>query len=183
MTSQLATQAPTQYVKNPHSRYPSLRDELENGEFLLCPFGRAYSFGFHGPPDFIWRAYAFCQNRSIISRSATLHWFHGANGPLAYVITTKERILAGLKSQFRGEIVTNREVPLIRDEWLDGEEDNDPCVHRLEIDEEKVNSLAAERAYHFLTYDIINDPLMMTRASGIAPVYEVREERGEGIEE
>jgi hypothetical protein len=146
-----------------------IRLNEEIGQFLLSWYGNGYALGFAGDEDFIERCFNWTHNTGVISLNQRLEWFYGKGGRFAYVCPqTTEDILIGLTAQFRVEIIQDKEVPLLKDEW----DDENECPI-LEYDEKAINRLAHERAKAFFEDRIVLENFMCRQPVFLAPIYEM----------
>ncbi len=147
---------------------PSAGLASDAGEWLISSYGENLALGFKGSPSFIRRCYNWAVNTSVIRRGQSLHWMYEAvTGKLAYICpqdaATIER---GLAAQFRVEIIQNREIAPLKDEW---NEEADERV--LELDEAAIDRLALQRAQAFMRDRIVRDNFVLSRTSDVAPIY------------
>lgn len=138
----------------------------ETGEFLISYYGAQMALGFKGPLDFIRRCHNWVENTCVIGKGASLHWFYGEDGNMAYVCPqSKEDIRRGLILQFRAEIITNKEIPLLKSEY------DEEIGLTIEYDEEKIEALAAQRADYFMENRIKHDYFLANDPKNIGHIY------------
>ncbi len=196
LDSDTAFQSARAYVasylaRNPVLKQPSrpasapvglVADVSANGPWLISSYGEHLALGFKGNADFIERCFSWAVNTQVIGLGAQLNWFYGRDGRLAYICPKSEDvILAGLRLQFRAEIIAAREVPPLEDhtaddEWAGSDEE------RIVYNEAEIDALAGRRAAAFMADYVIRDSFVLDKLTQIAPTYELgylRAESGE----
>lgn len=145
------------FIKPYIPAFRSIADET--GDFLISYYGAQMALGFKGPLDFIRRCHNWAENTCVIGKGASLHWFYGEDGNMAYICPqTREDIHRGLVSQFRAEIIRDKEVPLLKNEY------DEDSGWDIEFDEAEIEKLAIQRADDFINnrikqdYFLVNDP-------------------------
>lgn len=149
--------------------YVSLRDDVPaNGSLYICSHSCGIAFAFEGDPGFIRRWYNFAVNTGIIGENAQLHYYlERQEGNLAYVCAaSREVVLRGLVSQFRWEIIRDREVPLLVNR-IDPETE----LPEIEFDEAKIDELAVTRAQAFMRDHIKTDRSVVIRPKDAGETY------------
>lgn len=137
------------------------------GDWLISSYGANLALGFKGTPDFIERCFNWAVNTGVVHKGQRLCWFHEAvTGKLAYVCPKSiAAIERGLALQFRAEIVLSREIPPLKEEWTEDDE------FVLELDEERLDELAGQRAKVFMAERLIRDSFVLGRPQGVGEVY------------
>ena len=141
--------------------------------FVICYWGAGLALGFKADPrrpllaqEAIQRCFNWAVNTGVTRGGLQYVYDKSAIG---YVCTTHADIMKGLVAQFRAEIIMGREVPPILDEWPE-DSDEGPVI---EYDEDRILSLATERATTFLRERVTYDNFMMNTVAttSLAPDY------------
>jgi len=142
--------------------------DATGGQFLLTHWGDSLALGFRGEPDFIRRCYNWAINRDVAK--GELHWPFDKDGRLAYVLVENHAAIErGLAEQFRDEIILTHEVPWEREARWDNEAD---IYFEGEVNQTKVDQLAAKRAADFMATHVTSEPFLLKLPTSLAPVYE-----------
>ncbi len=152
----------------------NLISDVENhNPFLLSVYGANYALGFKGDSSFINRCYNWATNTGVVHKGARLLWYYEKDtGRLAYVCPKSvSKIIEGLKLQFRAEIIASREIPPLRDELVESEDEAVEPVYHLEFDETGIEKLSAQRADEFMSAHVMKDNFVLDRPVSIAPIY------------
>lgn len=166
-------------MQAPISRaYPTLLDDLiaSEGTILFSTFGNAFAIAFRGPPDFIQRGFNFCFNRGVIAPRAAIRRMNDHGEMIYYaVVSSRERLIKGLASQFRSEILMDGEVES-RVVLSENEGEEVPTTIEVEFDEKLLEQLARNRAEAFYHEHITHDNFMarQEREDHFVPMYEMR---------
>lgn len=154
------------------ARVGLIQDVQANTPWLISSYGENLALGFKGDPDFIERCYNWATNTGVIGKGARLNWYYERiTGRLAYVCPKNvDVILAGLKLQFRAEIIMAHEVSPLHDRTQDDDWEGEGEM-RIGYDEDKIDSLAAQRADAFMRDHVIRDSFVLDKLTQTAPIY------------
>lgn len=130
-------------------------DFKDNNQFLLSYYGNQFALGFKGSKQFIEKSYNLCSNHSI--STGRLIYFQS---DFSYILTTKKKIINGLKNYFINELKVNKILPLIKDEIVE-DEDKDSIDYIIEYNEEAISKIAQEKTENFILKYIKEDNFMV----------------------
>jgi ribosomal protein L37AE/L43A len=162
----------------------TLVDEFKDpaNKIYLSTYGAIYALGFTGKQDFINRSHNMAYNHSITNNTILKEVQAG----LWVCRTSKERLANGLKNYFINEIKYTREIPPLKDEYVEipnGTEEPD-LEYIIEYDDAAIEKLAETKTSDFIEKYIIPKTFMIAEDSTINNhFYEVSFEKAGNEEE
>lgn len=158
-----------------------LTDEFlnPNNKFYLSTYGSILALGFCGADDFINRSYNMSYNHSIARGELKI-----LEEGFKYCLTTKEKLIAGLKNYFINEIKFLRDILPLKEETIESENEDGTwnLEYVMEYNEPEIEKLAQTKLDEFLEKYIEPKSFMVPPEKNIDnSIYEISMDKGRGM--
>ncbi len=186
----------TDTVTLPRQFTTLVEDVASHSPWLITHWGTQLAIGFRGDAAYHQRCFNWAHNHGVTLGS--LHYPYDRSAPLAYIVVREKRnaddevevpsltyLIAGLRAQFRTEIIMAKEIaPLaVRTILPDEPEVDDAVTVEEDLDDERIEALAAERATQFLKTHFLATSFLRHEPHSYAPVFETHEPAFDGADE